>query len=197
MIEFLGLPTFFVTFSAADNHWPDLQHLMKRHEEGELLDDVQIDKSGRNGRVVRNPHMVGSFFGKRIQIFLEEVIKTENLAHHRYIFEYQHQGSIHTHGLLWMIDCPVQNAENVVKNGTEEQKHLLLDYYDSYVSAWNPSSLSQETLEDLLQNDSTNPQLANPTIVLPAPATHPCRTRYNDRRVCQLRVGRVILKEIL
>ena len=86
MIEFLGLPTFFVTFSAADNHWPDLQHLMKRHEEGELPDDVQIDESGRNGRVVRNPHMVGSFFGKRIQIFLEEVIKTENLAHHWYIW---------------------------------------------------------------------------------------------------------------
>ena len=40
--------------------------------------------------------------------------------------------------------------------------------------------LSQETLEDILHNDSTNPQLANQTIVLATPATQPCRTRYSE-----------------
>ena len=66
MVEFIGLPTFFLTLSAADAHWPDLQLLMKRHEGGNAEDfSDTVDDAGRNGRVVRNPHFAGAFFIRR------------------------------------------------------------------------------------------------------------------------------------
>ena len=71
MIAFLGMPTFFITFSAADLHWPDLQYLLKKHEEGPIPPDAEIDEAGRNGRVIRNPHLVDAFFVKRIELFFE------------------------------------------------------------------------------------------------------------------------------
>ena len=71
MISFIGMPTFFITFSAADLHWPDLQYLLQRHEEGPLPADAEIDEAGRNGRVIRNPHLVDAFFVKRIELFFE------------------------------------------------------------------------------------------------------------------------------
>ena len=57
MMAFLGLPTF-ITFSAVDLHWPDLEYLLKKHEEGSIPPNAEIDEAGRNGRAIRNPHLV-------------------------------------------------------------------------------------------------------------------------------------------
>ena len=118
MVDFVGLPTFFITLSAADSHWTDLQIMMKRHEEGNSTNFTEeVDDAGRNGRVVRNPHMVDAFFIKRLRLFLEHVIGHDKMNHFWFIFEWQHRGSIHAHGLLWLKDAPFNNAEEVVKHG--------------------------------------------------------------------------------
>ena len=176
MIDFIGPPTFFCTCSCADVHWPFMQKLLKRHEEGPLPDDIEIDERERIGRVSRNPHLVSAFFVKRFKLFIEEIInKNNNLAHHWAIFEWQHRGSVHAHCLFWLNDCPFPNPEQIAKNGTTEEKMQLLSYYDKYISAWNPSSINKRQLENLLQNKPNDPQLANPTINPPQPTIHPCR----------------------
>ena len=180
MIDFLGIPTFFMTLSAADTHWPDLQLLLKRHEEGELPPGAEIDDAGRNGRVVRNPHMVGAFFVKRVKTFFCEVIGKEILVHYWLIFEWQMRGTIHCHCLLWLKDCPFDDVEYIVKHGTEEDKSELLKYYDEYISAWNPCSLTFDQLTHLKENDPTNQQLANPLIIAPQTDVHPCRIRCSE-----------------
>ena len=183
IVDFIGLPTFFITLSAADLHWPDLHVLMQRHEAGNIPNySEEVDDAGRNGRVNRNPHMVDAFFVRRVKTFLKHVVG-DNLKNHWYIYEWQHRGSIHAHGLLWLHDAPFPknpNAEEIVKHGTEEQKSQLIKYYSSYVSAWNPCSLSREDMADLLENHPNDPQLANPTIYPPQSTTHPCRIRSDE-----------------
>ena len=77
-------------------------------------------------------------------------------------------------------DCPAEDAENVVKNGTDEDKTRLLRYHDDYISAWNPASQSREQLADLLLNDPQSGALANPSIVDPQTAVHPCHVRSSE-----------------
>ena len=69
LIKEVGMPTFFLTTSAADLHWPDLQLLMMQ-QEGAAADSNAVDDVGRNGRVVRNPHVAGAFFTRRLQLLL-------------------------------------------------------------------------------------------------------------------------------
>ena len=128
MINFKGLPTFFITFSAADLHWPELQLIMKRHEQNNCeLDDCHIDESGRNQQVINNPHLIGAFFVQRIKSFVENVINADDkLVDHWIIFEWQHRGSIHAHGLLWMNNCPFNDVEKVLKEGTDLEKYTLV-----------------------------------------------------------------------
>ena len=110
LIKEVGMPTFFLTTSAADLHWPDLQLLMMQ-QEGAAADGNAVDDVGRNGRVVRNPHVAGAFFTRRLQLLLEHVVNSEgHLSHYWVIFEWQHRGSVHAHGLLWMDDCPVSSG---------------------------------------------------------------------------------------
>ena len=48
------------------------------------------------------------------------------------IFEWQHRGSVHAHGLLWMDDCPVSQAEELLSaEGRDEEKRELLSYYSA------------------------------------------------------------------
>ena len=178
LIDEKGLPTFFITLSAADLHWPDLQSMMMRHELASTDIDI-IDDAGRNGRVVRNPHFVAAFFVQRCQFFLTTVVNSEGkMKDYWLIFEWQHRGSIHAHGLLWMSDCP-KDVEKLLEGGDEE-KHALLQYYDSYISAWNPGSISAESISHYKEHTPDHPQLANPTIIVPTANKHPCQIRFGE-----------------
>ena len=181
LIEEVGMPTFFFTTSAADLHWPDLQLLMMQ-QEGTATDDSVVDDAGRNGRVVRNPHVAGAFFSRRLQLLLEHVVNSEGqLQHYWAIFEWQHRGSVHAHGLLWMDDCPVPRVEELLSaEGRDEEKRELLAYYDSYISAWYPGSISAEDIRRYQHEAPNHPQLANPTIVTPQASRHPCQVRYGE-----------------
>ena len=73
--------------------------------------------------------MVSAFFLQRLQLLLDHVNSEACLKHHWVIFEWQHRGSVHAHGLLWVRDCPVSNVEQLLSaEGRDEEKKQLLDY---------------------------------------------------------------------
>ena len=150
--------------------------------EGEIADNDVIDGAGRNGRVVRNPHIVGAFFTRRCQYLLDIVINREgHLKSYWLIFEWQHRGSVHAHGLLWMDDCPVSRVEELLAaEGRNEEKRELIVYYDRYISAWNPASLQADDLLRYQEASPDHPQLANPVIIPPPNDRHPCQIRYGE-----------------
>ena len=67
MVEQLGLPTIFLTMSAADLYWPDLFLLLT----GKNISQIRM--SERRRLLQENPLIVDMFFQFRLQCFIENV----------------------------------------------------------------------------------------------------------------------------
>ncbi|KAE8740593.1 hypothetical protein FOCC_FOCC013893 [Frankliniella occidentalis] len=132
MVEQIGLPTLFCTFSAADLHWPELFKLLAPDE------DFTTMSMFRKGQLVKNnPLIVDTFFLKRVETFMAEVvIKKYKVKDYWFRIEYQHRGSPHLHGVLW-----IENAPDVtdLKNKSEEEQEQIVQYFADLVTAFHPN----------------------------------------------------------
>lgn len=54
---------------------------------------------------------------------------------HWWRYEWQHRGSSHTHGFLWMEDAP--SVDDLDKNNPESVQKFL-NFWDQHVSTWHP-----------------------------------------------------------
>jgi hypothetical protein len=83
--------------------------------------------------LLQNPVSADWYFTRRFQLFIKFFFE-EYLQCSEYYFrvEYQHRGSPHVHGMVWMPNAP----------GTDPAVELDLDqlayYVDNHVSTWNP-----------------------------------------------------------
>ncbi|KAE8739677.1 hypothetical protein FOCC_FOCC014815 [Frankliniella occidentalis] len=130
MIEQLGLPTIFLTMSAADLFWPDLFRLLCNK------DISQITMRERRILIQENPLIADLFFQHRLECFVDTVLEPEfQVVDFWYRIEYQHRGSPHVHGLYW---C--KNAVDVsnIANATDEERKKISMYFDKLVSAVLP-----------------------------------------------------------
>ena len=103
----IGLPTFFVTLSAADLHWHFLHETIMRHSGG--CEGQEADGDGALGttmkRAVQNTHIVSAFFVERAkELFARQY--GDSIKDSWFVYEWQGRGSVHIHGLLWMADAP-------------------------------------------------------------------------------------------
>jgi hypothetical protein len=53
-------------------------------------------------------------------------------------YEWQHRGSAHIHGFLWLQDAP--NMERLDWSNPSDV-HAAKTYFDRYVTAWNPRDM--------------------------------------------------------
>ena len=115
-----GAPTFFFTFSAADNYWPDLHRLLQAPNNG--------TPSIRINAVIDNPHLTDSYFVSRLDefayVWLEQVLDTE----WKWLcFEWQARGSIHAHGCAKQRNDPgLCNLVNTAVQGWKLEQILQL-----------------------------------------------------------------------
>lgn len=72
MIEQLGPATLFVTFSAADLHWPEFNRLF---DDGTPLQNEHLENRRRQKLLNENPHLAAMFFELRWKYFVEHVLK--------------------------------------------------------------------------------------------------------------------------
>ncbi|XP_034245752.1 uncharacterized protein LOC117647887 [Thrips palmi] len=123
----LGSPTVFLTLSSADYYWPDFFRLLGYNV-------LHLTMSERRKLLSENPLLFESFFVKRCTYFMEECVKHKfNVKDFWYRFEYQHRGSIHLHGLLWLSDSPS------IDNVTVDKQKEVIDYFNSIISCNNPN----------------------------------------------------------
>ncbi|KAK3911536.1 ATP-dependent DNA helicase [Frankliniella fusca] len=133
MVEQIGLPTIFLTLSAADFYWPDLYRILS----GKNISEVSMKE--RRSLIQENPLIVDLFFDYRLQIYIEEVLEPKyKVSDYWYRIEYQHRGSPHVHGLFWLEGAP-KNVERLL-NGSEEEKLFVKTYFQGLISAINPNS---------------------------------------------------------
>lgn len=150
MCRQLGTPTIFFTLSAADYHWPDLFRLLSPQREPSSLAERE-----RRELMHQNPMIVAWFFDLRTNVFMKKVMcKYFNVKDFWFRYEWQHRGSPHVHGLLWLDDAP--DCSHDIEAIEEEDRANIIEYFDAIVSA-----------------------CIGTTYVVPIQG-NPCRQRYTD-----------------
>ena len=124
-ITTLGPPTWFITLSANDLHWPDLMTFLKS-DENDKNEHSQVHL------VRKNPIMAAHNFVRRWKCLFKHVILNSNrgavgeVTDYFVRVEFQSRGSPHLHLFLWIKDAP-----NI---STKEGRNMFPYFLDNYVS---------------------------------------------------------------
>ena len=114
MVHQLSIPTIFFSLSAADTKWTNLLISL-----GKLLHNVTYTKSDIENMtweekctlISSHPAACARYFHNRVQKFFKYVLHSPHspfghLEDFFYRIEFQHRGSPHVHGLLWIKGTP-------------------------------------------------------------------------------------------
>ena len=113
MLQILGIPTWFLTLSAADLHWPEMIQAVAVQfgRKFSQKDVLKMNIADRSRYLHQNPITGVRMFQHRIEAFFSEYLLSA--AHPRghitdYVIkiEFQMRGSPHAHCLLWVKDAP-------------------------------------------------------------------------------------------
>ena len=102
LIEQEGMPTFWFSFSAADNHWLDLHKIITGSDYDPFTDNALHNAKIRRKLVRENPHIVDAYFYERSQTLLDVFFEASNIeVTYKWIrIEYQLRGTPHVHGCI-------------------------------------------------------------------------------------------------
>lgn len=131
MVHQLGAPTVFFTLTAADYHWPDLFRILRPG-----IDPQDINERTRKLLMHENPATVAWFFEQRVAQFMNSfLIPFFDVGDYWYRYEWQHRGSPHVHGLLWLNEAPDCSDLSSVDNAILER---ITTYFTTLTQAWRP-----------------------------------------------------------
>ncbi|CAH0563184.1 unnamed protein product [Brassicogethes aeneus] len=138
MVRQFGAPTFFVTISAAESLWPELLVILSQVVDRKHLSETEALnlKSEDKCRLIRtDPITCARYFDNRFHLLLNQlksqfsVFKQHPMIHYYYRVEFQQRGSPHVHMLCWH-----ENAPSVEPGSTDEEKKIVCDFIDQYVT---------------------------------------------------------------
>ncbi|XP_062567926.1 uncharacterized protein LOC134230168 [Saccostrea cucullata] len=132
MIRQLGLPTWFMSLSAADTRWNDLIRALGVLNDGKEYTDEEIDNMTwfeKSKLVQKDPITCTRYFDHRFRMFMNSVLRSD---HHPigvvkdffYRIEFQQRGSPHVHMIVW-----IENAPKYHENNEQE----IVNYVDNYL----------------------------------------------------------------
>jgi hypothetical protein len=166
MVRQFGLPSLFITLSAAETQWLELLVILKDVNDGLAITENEAAEMSYNEKarlIQANPVVCARYFDMRFR----ELKKTWHCAdgpfggyavtHYYYRVEFQQRGSPHVHMLLWLSDCPVYTPSN-----SQSQKNVC-SFIDSIISC-----SSAGRLESLIPLQTHR-------------HTRTCRKRYNKK----------------
>ncbi len=146
MIRQLGIPTFFVTFSAADRRWIEipnaiLAHLGKRPMTPEEHKNMTWEDHCRI--IMENPVIAATMFYNRVKVFISDVIQSPakpigEVVDYYYRTEFQQRGWPHIHMVVWVKDAPKLD---------ESEDDEITQFVDKYISCEMPPETDSELYE--------------------------------------------------
>ena len=150
MIRQLGIPTWFLTLSAADMKWPEVIQIIAR-QYGTILTDEQVSNLSWEEKcnwLRRNPVTAARHFQYRLDLFWNEFIKSKSMPIGEVVdfmirIEFQARGSPHAHTIVWIKDAP--------KFGTDPVENVV-QFIDKYQTCAIPDN--DPELHDLVQLQS-------------------------------------------
>ena len=151
MIRQLGIPTWFLTLSAADMQWPDVIQTIARQYSTKLTDeDVKTMLFEEKSKWLRqNPVTAARHFQYRINAFLQLFLKSMahplgELVDYAIRIEFQARGFPHPHTMiLWIKDAPKLNI-NMTKTCATSLTSMSNAAFQKKKSwlKWSPKSRS-------------------------------------------------------
>ncbi|MCG8622659.1 MAG: helitron helicase-like domain-containing protein, partial [Proteobacteria bacterium] len=147
MIRTLGIPTWFLTLSAADMKWPEvIQSIARQYGTIYTEDEVLALPWQVKSKWLRsNPVTAARMFQYRLETFVITFLKSKSnpigcVTEYVIRIEFQARGSPHAHSLYWIKDAP--------KIGYSNDKDVK-SFIDNYVSCSLPEC--DEQLRNLVE----------------------------------------------
>ena len=137
----LSIPTWFLTLSAADLHWPEMIQAVAV-QCGKILtqkDVLKMSIADRSTYLHQNPITGVWMFQHRLEAFFSQYLlsDTHPLGHITdYVIkiEFQMRGSPHAHCLLWVKDAPKID---------KDPDDVVCAFIDKYITAVRPPVTSE------------------------------------------------------
>jgi hypothetical protein len=146
------IPTYFMSFSAADLRWPDvIQTIAKQYgKEFSIEEILKMDYQQKASIIRWNPVTAARHFQYRVQKFIHIVLKSDaqpigKVIHYFIRIEFQERGSPHIHVLVWIEDAP--------KVGEHSQAEIS-QFIDRYICGTIPTD--DEELKTLITTLQTH-----------------------------------------
>ena len=150
MIRQYGPCSFFASFSAAEIYWDELLVVLQKVKTGDTNiteNDVRnLTKIEKMTLVREDPVTTAWYYHHRFQALMS-VCKHKlgpfgkhYITHYNYRKEAQHRGSLHTHAMFWVNDCPKFDAND------PSSIEACEEFIDKFITC-----AKDETLGDLLK----------------------------------------------
>ncbi|KAJ8017840.1 hypothetical protein HOLleu_44503 [Holothuria leucospilota] len=139
MIRQLGIPTWFMSFSAAETQWVHLLKILGRTLQNKEFTDSDILNmtwQEKSDLIQSDPVTCSRHFDYSVHRFISDVMQSSyhpvgHIIDYFYRVEFQQRGSPHIHMLAWIKDAPQYGS------ATNEQ---VVSFVDKYVLCNKPPS---------------------------------------------------------
>ncbi|KAJ8018963.1 hypothetical protein HOLleu_42737 [Holothuria leucospilota] len=139
MIRQLGIPTWFMSFSAAETRWLHLLRILGRTLQNKELTDSEILNMSwqeKSDFIQSDPGTCSRHFDYSVRRLISDVMQSSyrpvgDIIDYFYRIEFQQRRSPHIHMLAWIKDAPQYGS------ATNEQ---VVSFVDTYVTCSKPPS---------------------------------------------------------
>ena len=148
----IGIPTWFLTLSAADLQWPDVITCIAQ-QKGQAFTTADISQMTWAEKTMwlrTNPVTAARHFQHRLDAFFSVVLRSDaqplgNISDHVIRIEFQARGSPHAHCILWSQDAP--------KLDKDPDEHVT-QFIDRYQHGFLPTD--DTSLRELVEQRQTH-----------------------------------------
>ena len=147
MIRQLGIPTWFLTFSAAESRWPEVVKIIMKQNNDERTFE-SLTKNDINAILRSNPVTAARMFDHKFQVLLNKtILKNSRLIgkviDYFYRVEFQQRGSAHVHCIVWVENAPKFNIDS---------NETITKFIDKYITCALPDKKENEKLHEIVSN---------------------------------------------
>ena len=154
MIRQLGIPTFFITFSAADRRWIEIDNSILISQGKPPMNEEQHKNMTWEQHcdiIMSNPVAAARMFQQRVNTFIKDVIMSQanpigKVQDYYYRTEFQQRGWPHIHMVVWVENAP---------RYTEDPEDEVIEFIDKYISCEIPPE-SDEQLHEIVTSVQTH-----------------------------------------
>jgi hypothetical protein len=144
MVQQLGIPTWFCSFSAADRRWPEMTTVVLQQQNKPVPKNITWQQHQQI--IASNPVTAARMFEYRVQMFITQVILSEAqpigpVQNYFYRTEFQQRGWPHIHCLFWIKSAPVFDTD------TDE---TISTFIDKYITCNMPNEQNDKELFDIV-----------------------------------------------